>query len=98
LHLLPVFHVDIHPTAVVDKSATIGTGARIGAGSYVGPNVKIGENAILYPNVTILDECTIGKTLYYGLGQWSESVVTLVQIALYILMHYWADGFGFRLP
>jgi hypothetical protein len=48
--------------------------------------VKIGENAILYPNVTILDECTIGKTLYYGLGQWSESVVTLVQIALYILM------------
>jgi UDP-3-O-[3-hydroxymyristoyl] glucosamine N-acyltransferase len=31
----PVFHVDIHPTAVVDKSATIGT-ARIGAGSYVG--------------------------------------------------------------
>jgi UDP-3-O-[3-hydroxymyristoyl] glucosamine N-acyltransferase len=33
---LPVFHVDIHPTAVVDKSATIGTGARIGAGSYVG--------------------------------------------------------------
>jgi UDP-3-O-[3-hydroxymyristoyl] glucosamine N-acyltransferase len=46
------FHVDIHPTAVVDKSATIGTGSRIGAGSYVGPNVKIGENAILYPNVT----------------------------------------------
>jgi hypothetical protein len=48
--------------------------------------VKIGENAILYPNVTILDECTIEKTLYYGLGQWSENVVTLVQIALYILM------------
>jgi UDP-3-O-[3-hydroxymyristoyl] glucosamine N-acyltransferase len=22
---------------------------------------KIGENAIIYPNVTILDECTIGK-------------------------------------
>jgi hypothetical protein len=41
-----------------------------------------GENAILYPNVTILDECTIGKILYYGLGQWSENVVTLVQIAL----------------
>jgi hypothetical protein len=35
------------------------------------------------------------KTLYYGLGQWSESVVTLVQIALYILMQL-ADGFGFR--
>jgi UDP-3-O-[3-hydroxymyristoyl] glucosamine N-acyltransferase len=45
------FHVDIHPTAVVDKSATIGTGSRIGAGSYVGPNVKI-EKMQLYPNVT----------------------------------------------
>jgi hypothetical protein len=43
--------------------------------------VKIGENAILYPNVTILDVPT--KILYYGLGLWSESVVTLV-IALYI--------------
>jgi UDP-3-O-[3-hydroxymyristoyl] glucosamine N-acyltransferase len=74
-------------------SATIGTRGK----KYVGPNVKIGENAILYPNVTILDECTIGKTLYYGLGQWSESVVTLVQIALYILV-IGADGFGFRLP
>jgi UDP-3-O-[3-hydroxymyristoyl] glucosamine N-acyltransferase len=31
---LPVFHVDIHPTAVVDKYYW--TGARIGAGSYVG--------------------------------------------------------------
>jgi hypothetical protein len=45
-----------------------------------------GENAILYPNVTILDECTIGKILYYGLGQWSENVVTLVQ------MHYTSNA------
>jgi UDP-3-O-[3-hydroxymyristoyl] glucosamine N-acyltransferase len=70
LHSLPVFHVDIHPTAVVDKSATIGTGARIGAGSYV-EGQKIGENAILYPNVTILDECTIGKNTVL----WSGTVV-----------------------
>jgi UDP-3-O-[3-hydroxymyristoyl] glucosamine N-acyltransferase len=64
---LPVFHVDIHPTAVVDKSATIDS--RIGAGSR--PNVKIGENAILYPNVTILDECTIEKhcTMVWDSGQ-----------------------------
>jgi UDP-3-O-[3-hydroxymyristoyl] glucosamine N-acyltransferase len=94
LHLPPVFHVDIHPTAV-DKSATIGTGARIGAGSYVGPNVKIGENAILYPNVTILDECTIGKNTVLWSGTVVESVVTLVQIALYNAV-IGADGFGFR--
>jgi UDP-3-O-[3-hydroxymyristoyl] glucosamine N-acyltransferase len=33
--------------------------------------VKIGENAILYPNVTILDECTIGKNTVL----WSGTVV-----------------------
>jgi UDP-3-O-[3-hydroxymyristoyl] glucosamine N-acyltransferase len=37
-------YIDIHPTAVVDKSATIGIGTKIGAGSYVGPNVKLKRN------------------------------------------------------
>jgi hypothetical protein len=60
--------------------------------------VKIGENAILYPNVTILDECTIERILYYGLGQWSESVVTLVQIALYILMQLLSRWIWFPRP
>jgi UDP-3-O-[3-hydroxymyristoyl] glucosamine N-acyltransferase len=40
-HPMPIFHVDIHPAAVVDQSATIGIGTKIGAGCYVGPNVRI---------------------------------------------------------
>jgi carbonic anhydrase/acetyltransferase-like protein (isoleucine patch superfamily) len=46
--------------------------------------VKIGENAILYPNVTILDECTIGKNTVL----WSGTVVRerchIGTIALYM--------------
>ena len=64
----PIFKTDIHPTATIDETAQIGNGVKIGAHCYVGPNVKIGENSILYPNVIILDECTIGKntTLWPG--------------------------------
>ena len=96
-HPMPQFYIDIHPTAVVDKSATIGIGTKIGAGSYVGPNVQIGENAIIYPNVTILDECTIGKNTVL----WSGTVVReRCHIGNDCIIHpnatIGADGFGFR--
>ncbi|RVT73446.1 UDP-3-O-(3-hydroxymyristoyl)glucosamine N-acyltransferase [Flavobacterium sufflavum] len=94
---LPEFHVDIHPNAVVDKTASIGAGTKIGAGSYVGPNVKIGENSTIYPNVTILDESTIGKNTVI----WSGTVVReRCHIGNGCIIHpnatIGADGFGFR--
>jgi UDP-3-O-[3-hydroxymyristoyl] glucosamine N-acyltransferase len=94
---MPSFSVDIHPTAVIDKSAVIGIGAKIGAGSYIGPNAKIGENAIIYPNVTVLDECTIGKNTVL----WSGTVVReRCHIGNDCIIHpnatIGADGFGFR--
>lgn len=93
----PVFHVEIHPTAVIDSTATIGKGSKIGANVYVGPNTIIGENTILYPNVTILDECSIGdKTVI-----WSGTVVReRCHIGHQCIIHpnatIGADGFGFR--
>ena len=64
----PIFEVNIHPSAIVDKTATIGNGTRIGPGSYIGPNVQLGENVTVYPNVTILDESKIGSnsTIWSG--------------------------------
>jgi UDP-3-O-[3-hydroxymyristoyl] glucosamine N-acyltransferase len=93
----PVFHVEIHPTAVIDSTATIGKGSKIGANVYVGPNTIIGENTIIYPNVTILDECSIGdKTVI-----WSGTVVReRCHIGHQCIIHpnatIGADGFGFR--
>jgi UDP-3-O-[3-hydroxymyristoyl] glucosamine N-acyltransferase len=94
---MPVFAVNIHPTAVVDTSATIGNHTKIGAGVYIGPNVKIGENVLIYPNVTILDECTIGN--YTTI--WSGTVVReRCHIGSHCIVHpnatIGADGFGFR--
>ena len=96
-HPMPAFSVDIHPSAVVDNTATIGTGAKIGAGCYIGPDVKIGANAIIYPNVTILDASTIGTNTVI----WSGSVVReRCHIGNDCIIHpnatIGADGFGFR--
>lgn len=93
----PVFEIDIHPTAVIDKSAKIGKGTKIGAGSYIGPNVSIGENVTIYPNVTILDETSIGQHTTI----WSGTVIReRCHVGAYCILHpnctIGADGFGFR--
>jgi UDP-3-O-[3-hydroxymyristoyl] glucosamine N-acyltransferase len=93
----PIFHVNIHATATIDSTAIISNGAKIGAGCYVGPNVEIKENTILYPNVTILDECTIGKNTVI----WSGTVIReRCHIGNDCIIHpnatIGADGFGFR--
>ena len=93
----PIFAQDIHPTAVIDDSAVLGTGVRIGAGSYIGPKVSIGNNTTIYANVTILDECTIGKNTVI----WPGTVIReRCHIGSDCIIHpnatIGADGFGFR--
>jgi UDP-3-O-[3-hydroxymyristoyl] glucosamine N-acyltransferase len=93
----PLFEIDIHPSAIVDKTTVIGNGTRIGAGCYIGPKVQIGENVTIYPNVTILDECTIGKNTVI----WSGAVIReRCHMGTNCIIHpnatIGADGFGFR--
>ena len=93
----PIFAVDIHPSAVIDESATICNGVRIGPGCYIGPKVVIGDNATIYPNVTIKDECTIGKNTTI----WPGTVIReRCHIGNDCILHpnvtIGADGFGFR--
>ena len=92
----PVFHQDIHPSAVIEPSATLGNNPRIGAGCYIGPKVIIGQNVTLYPNVTILDECSIGN----GTVIWPGAVIReRCHIGIDCIIHpnatIGADGFGF---
>ena len=94
---MPTFLVDIHPTAVIDASATIGNGSKIGAGCYIGLRVNIGENVTIYPNVTILDDTVIGKNTII----WSGTVIRERSvIGDNCIFHpnctIGADGFGFR--
>ena len=43
----------IHPTAIVDPSATIGTGTKVGAFATIGPNVAIGANCSIGASAVI---------------------------------------------
>jgi len=50
----------IHPTAVIDPSAEIGSGTSIGAYCVIGAGVTLGENCILHNHVTITGPTKIG--------------------------------------
>lgn len=57
----------IHPTAIIDKSAHIEEGVHIGAYSIIGKNVKIGKNTIIHSHVSI-ENSIIGENceIYNG--------------------------------
>jgi UDP-3-O-[3-hydroxymyristoyl] glucosamine N-acyltransferase len=81
------FTPGIHPTAVVDPTAKIGSGisiqphdnAVIGAGSYIGHESIIGASCLIYANVTIRERTRIGARVIIHSG----AVIG-------------ADGFGFE--
>lgn len=53
-------HIEIHPTAVVDKSARIGEGSKIGPFCVIGPRVVIGQRNVLKSHVVIEGSTTMG--------------------------------------
>ena len=56
----PVGAGQIHPTAVIDPTAQIGTGCEIGAGSVVEAHVRLGAGCVLGPRVTVHAGTTLG--------------------------------------
>lgn len=53
--------VAVGACAIVEAGARIEAGAIIYGGAYVGHDVRIGERSILYPNVTVREETSIGS-------------------------------------
>jgi UDP-N-acetylglucosamine acyltransferase len=51
----------IHPTAIIDPSAVIGSGTKIGPYSVVGAGVVLGEHCVLHNHVTITGPTRIGS-------------------------------------
>ena len=93
----PKFDTDIHPAAVVDKTAIIGKGCKIGAGCYVGKNVVLGDSVTLFANVTILDDSKVGNGTIF----WPGAVIReRTEIGQYCIFNnnvsIGADGFGFH--
>lgn len=51
---------DIHPTAIVDPAAEIGSGVKIGPYSVVGEGVRLGDGVELVSHVVVAGSTTIG--------------------------------------
>ena len=56
----------IHPTAIIDPSAELGSNVSVGAYSVIGPNVEIGDNCDIRAHVVINGPTSIGanNTIY----------------------------------
>jgi len=53
--------VSIHPTAVVETGAELGTNVSIGAMAYVGPKAVLQDDVKLQPKATVIGRSNLGK-------------------------------------
>lgn len=51
----------IHPTAIIDPAATLGTDVRVGAYTVIGADVEIGDGCMIGSHVSILGPTRIGR-------------------------------------
>jgi UDP-3-O-[3-hydroxymyristoyl] glucosamine N-acyltransferase len=95
-HPAPQYPAGIHPTAVIDPSATIGEGAHIGPYVVVGADVSIGQGATLLPHVVIYPKVKIGD---YFFAHAHSVVRESCQLGDHVILQNGAivgsDGYGF---
>ena len=85
----------IHPTAVVDRTASIPVSASIGAYAFVGAGVKIGERAVVGPGCHLGEGAEIGDdSLFYPQVVVYHGCVIGKRAILHSGVVIGADGFG----
>jgi UDP-3-O-[3-hydroxymyristoyl] glucosamine N-acyltransferase len=63
-HKAVKYPAEIHPTAIVDKTAKVGRGAHIGPYVVIGEKVEIGNNAVLLAHAVIYRDVKIGNDFF----------------------------------
>jgi UDP-3-O-[3-hydroxymyristoyl] glucosamine N-acyltransferase len=96
LHPVPAYAPGIHPTAVIDPSATVGSGAHIGAYVVVGAGARIADGAVLLAHVVIYPGVTAGRNLFaHAHAVVREGCVLGDNVILQNGVVVGGDGFGF---
>ena len=86
----------IHPTAVIESTAKIGSDVYVGPYAYIGENCIIGDSGSVYPHVYIGDNTKLGKncTINPGVTIYHDCVIgegCIIHAGTVI----GSDGFGF---
>jgi UDP-3-O-[3-hydroxymyristoyl] glucosamine N-acyltransferase len=86
----------IHTTAIIEKTAKIGSDVYIGAYTYIGENCTIGDGCSVYPQVFIGDSTTLGKdcAIYAGVKIYYDCIIGAGCI-IHAGTVIGSDGFGF---
>ena len=95
-HPEPTVAPSIHPSAVIDPTASIAGDAWIGPCAVIGRDVEIGTGVRIYPNAAIYDNVTVGKGSVIHSG---VAIRERTQIGERVIIHNNAvigcDGFGY---
>ena len=92
----PRYAPGIHPTAVVDPTATIGRDAHIGAYVVIGPHSHIGSHATLLPHVVLYPGVSVGDHFFaHAHAVVREGCVLGDHVTLENGAIIGSDGFGF---
>jgi len=93
---VPQYATGIHPTAVIDSTAKIGTGAHIGPYVVIDSGVVIGDDAVLLAHVVIYRGARIGHRFFaHSHAQVREYCELGDDVILQNGVVIGADGFGF---
>jgi len=92
----PKYRPGIHPTAVIDPSATVGAGAHIGPYVVIDADAVIGADAVLLAHVVIYRGARIGDRFFaHSHAQVREFCELGNDVTLQNGVVIGADGFGF---
>jgi UDP-3-O-[3-hydroxymyristoyl] glucosamine N-acyltransferase len=92
----PKYAPGIHPTAIIDPSARIGSGAHISPYVVIGDGVVIGDDAVLLAHVVIYRGARIGHRFFaHSHAQVREFCEVGDDVILQNGVVIGADGFGF---
>lgn len=95
LNPLPKLEPGIHPTAVIENSASIAESANVGAFVYLGKNATVGANAIIQAGCYVGDNVSIGrKTLFYPRVTIYHDCLIGDEVILHSGVVIGSDGFG----
>lgn len=86
----------IHPSAVIDRTATLEKNVAVGAHTIISKNARVGDNAVIYGNCFIGDNAIIGgDALIYPTVTIRENCSLGKRVTVHSGTVIGSDGFGY---